>query len=154
MRACKLENWNTGRLEMRNKNLVPEIRNGSVGSVSFVRGVIRVDGFPVVSSAEPHSPTSLRSLHLLSGRTHTCCTCCTCCRHIVEREGPRALFKGLGPNLVGVAPSRAIYFCAYSQSKEFLNTSGVLPPNSAAVHVCSASCAGQCRGCSCSPSLL
>lgn len=65
-----------------------------------------------------------------------------CIRHIVEREGPRALFKGLGPNLVGVAPSRAIYFCAYSQSKEFLNHAAVLPPNSAAVHVCSASCAG------------
>lgn len=63
----------------------------------------------------------------------------------MEREGPRALFKGLGPNLVGVAPSRAIYFCAYSQSKEFLNRSAVLPPNSAAVHVCSASCAGECQ---------
>lgn len=63
-----------------------------------------------------------------------------CIRHIVEREGVRALFKGLGPNLVGVAPSRAIYFCAYSQSKEFLNT--CLPPNSAPVHVGSAFCAG------------
>lgn len=27
-------------------------------------------------------------------------------RHIVETEGAKALFKGLGPNLVGVAPSR------------------------------------------------
>lgn len=39
-------------------------------------------------------------------------------------EGTRALFKGLGPNIVGVAPSRAIYFCAYSQSKSFLNSLG------------------------------
>nr|CAD7573026.1 unnamed protein product [Timema californicum] len=62
-----------------------------------------------------------------------------CLRHIVEHEGPRALFKGLGPNLVGVAPSRAIYFCAYSQSKSFLNS--VLTPDTAIVHVCSASCA-------------
>lgn len=31
-------------------------------------------------------------------------------RLILEREGPRSLFRGLGPNLVGVAPSR------YSQS--------------------------------------
>lgn len=63
------------------------------------------------------------------------------CRHIVENEGPRALFKGLGPNLVGVAPSRAIYFCAYSQTKSFFNS--VLSPDTAIVHVCSASCAGQ-----------
>lgn len=45
-------------------------------------------------------------------------------RHIVQNEGPRALFKGLGPNLVGVAPSRAIYFCAYSQTKSALNSLG------------------------------
>jgi solute carrier family 25, member 33/36 len=47
-----------------------------------------------------------------------------CLRHIVQNEGPRALFKGLGPNLVGVAPSRAFYFCAYSQAKEHLNNVG------------------------------
>ena len=29
-----------------------------------------------------------------------------CCRNIVQTEGIGALFKGLGPNLVGVAPSR------------------------------------------------
>lgn len=45
-------------------------------------------------------------------------------RHIVQNEGPRALFKGLGPNLVGVAPSRAIYFCTYSQTKNTLNSLG------------------------------
>lgn len=44
-----------------------------------------------------------------------------CLRLIVQTEGSRALFKGLGPNIVGVAPSRAIYFCAYSQTKTFLN---------------------------------
>ncbi|KAM7379141.1 hypothetical protein PAMP_004713 [Pampus punctatissimus] len=29
-----------------------------------------------------------------------------CLKLIIEREGPRSLFRGLGPNLVGVAPSR------------------------------------------------
>lgn len=43
-------------------------------------------------------------------------------RYIVNTEGARALFKGLGPNIVGVAPSRAIYFCAYSQTKASLST--------------------------------
>lgn len=65
-----------------------------------------------------------------------------CLRHIVETEGPRALFKGLGPNIVGVAPSRAIYFCAYSQSKGTLNTLGLVQPDSPLVHIASASCAG------------
>lgn len=36
---------------------------------------------------------------------------------IVEREGLRGLWKGLGPNLVGVFPSRAIYFGVYNTSK-------------------------------------
>ncbi|MEQ2280331.1 hypothetical protein AMECASPLE_018632, partial [Ameca splendens] len=59
---------------------------------------------------------------------------------ILEREGPRSLFRGLGPNLVGVAPSRAIYFGAYSTAKEKLN--GVLEPDSTQVHMLSAGMAG------------
>lgn len=62
-------------------------------------------------------------------------------RYIIENEGPRALFKGLGPNLVGVMPSRAIYFCSYQNAKGFFNS--VLNPDSALVHVCSAFCAGR-----------
>ncbi|KAL7286504.1 hypothetical protein TKK_0019240 [Trichogramma kaykai] len=63
-----------------------------------------------------------------------------CLKYIVEHEGPKALFKGLVPNLIGVAPSRAIYFCTYSQAKNFFNT--ILPPDSHVVHMCAASCAG------------
>ncbi|XP_028663730.1 solute carrier family 25 member 33 [Erpetoichthys calabaricus] len=57
-------------------------------------------------------------------------------RSILEKEGPRSLFRGLGPNLVGVAPSRAIYFAAYSKSKEKFN--GIFVPDSSLVHMCSA----------------
>ena len=35
----------------------------------------------------------------------------------------RGLYKGLGPNIVGVAPSRAIYFWAYSTAKKYVNSS-------------------------------
>lgn len=38
-------------------------------------------------------------------------------RLILEREGPRSLFRGLGPNLVGVAPSR---YWLYSQRLSLL----------------------------------
>lgn len=61
----------------------------------------------------PHTSTILYVLYFL-----------TSTRYIVQNEGPRALFKGLGPNLVGVAPSRAIYFCTYSQTKNSLNSLG------------------------------
>ena len=61
-------------------------------------------------------------------------------RLIIEKEGPAGLFKGLGPNIVGVAPSRAIYFCAYSQSKKTYNT--MFPNESPIVHICSAATAG------------
>ncbi|KAK7945797.1 hypothetical protein WMY93_001525 [Mugilogobius chulae] len=63
-----------------------------------------------------------------------------CLKLIFEREGARALFRGLGPNLVGVAPSRAIYFAAYSMAKEKLN--GVFEPDSTQVHMVSAGMAG------------
>lgn len=63
-----------------------------------------------------------------------------CIRYIVQNEGARALFKGLVPNLVGVAPSRAIYFCAYSKSK--IAFSAILPPDTPLVHIVSAFCAG------------
>ncbi|XP_016945534.1 mitochondrial carrier protein Rim2 isoform X1 [Drosophila suzukii] len=65
-----------------------------------------------------------------------------CLRHIVQNEGARALFKGLGPNLVGVAPSRAIYFCTYSQTKNSLNSLGFVEPDSPLVHIMSAASAG------------
>ncbi|KQS69956.1 mitochondrial carrier protein Rim2 isoform X2 [Drosophila erecta] len=65
-----------------------------------------------------------------------------CLRHIVRNEGTRALFKGLGPNLVGVAPSRAIYFCTYSQTKNTLNSLGFVERDSPLVHIMSAASAG------------
>ncbi|OAQ29242.1 mitochondrial carrier [Linnemannia elongata AG-77] len=41
--------------------------------------------------------------------------------HIYTNEGPRALYKGLGPNLVGVIPARAINFAAYGNGKKFFS---------------------------------
>ncbi|NXH22254.1 S2536 protein, partial [Bucco capensis] len=63
-----------------------------------------------------------------------------CLKMILQKEGPRSLFRGLGPNLVGVAPSRAIYFAAYSNCKEELNS--IFNPDSTQVHMISAGVAG------------
>ncbi|KAM4722785.1 solute carrier family 25 member 33-like [Rhinophrynus dorsalis] len=55
---------------------------------------------------------------------------------ILEKEGTKSLFRGVGPNLVGVAPSRAVYFATYSKAKEKFNA--IFVPNSNIVHMCSA----------------
>lgn len=81
-----------------------------------------------VSTSPPHSSRHTPGIY-------------QCLRYIIKHEGARGLFKGLGPNLVGVAPSRAIYFCAYSKSKVAFNA--ILPPDTPIVHVFSATCAGK-----------
>eukprot|EP01122_Echinamoeba_exundans_P003240 TRINITY_DN1336_c0_g1_i1.p1 TRINITY_DN1336_c0_g1~~TRINITY_DN1336_c0_g1_i1.p1 ORF type:complete len:289 (+),score=30.46 TRINITY_DN1336_c0_g1_i1:465-1331(+) len=44
-------------------------------------------------------------------------------RTLLREEGFKGLYRGLGPNLVGVIPSRAIYFFSYGTTKEWLSTS-------------------------------
>uniref|UniRef100_A0A183C0Q0 G protein-coupled receptor n=1 Tax=Globodera pallida TaxID=36090 RepID=A0A183C0Q0_GLOPA len=65
----------------------------------------------------------------------------------VWREGRlRALYKGLGPNLVGVAPSKAVYFGCYSCMKRFLNEHPEwIQSNSHSVHMLSAGSADRYR---------
>ncbi|KJH39860.1 hypothetical protein DICVIV_14243 [Dictyocaulus viviparus] len=63
--------------------------------------------------------------------------------YIIRNEGFGALYKGLIPNLVGVAPSKAVYFYSYSTSKRILNDSKLFVPNSAIVHMVSAGSAGD-----------
>ncbi|KAK3105353.1 hypothetical protein FSP39_023268 [Pinctada imbricata] len=64
-----------------------------------------------------------------------------CYRSIIANEGAVGLFKGLGPNLVGVAPSRAIYFFTYANMKMFMNERST-NPDSHVVHSLSAVAAG------------
>lgn len=59
-------------------------------------------------------------------------------RYMVQHEGFLSLYKGLGPTLLGVTPSRAIYFAIYSKIKDLLNKSGKLNPDSSPVHMISA----------------
>lgn len=46
-----------------------------------------------------------------------------CLRFIYVTEGASGLFKGLGPNLVGVIPSRCIFFMAYATAKRTIDAS-------------------------------
>ncbi|KND92066.1 putative mitochondrial carrier [Tolypocladium ophioglossoides CBS 100239] len=40
---------------------------------------------------------------------------------VYRMEGPRALFKGLGPNLIGVVPARSINFFVYGNGKRIIS---------------------------------
>eukprot|EP00092_Neocalanus_flemingeri_P107162 GFUD01137542.1.p1 GENE.GFUD01137542.1~~GFUD01137542.1.p1 ORF type:complete len:335 (+),score=74.44 GFUD01137542.1:242-1246(+) len=76
----------------------------------------------------------------------------TCLSHIWKNEGVKGLYRGLGPNLVGVAPSRAIYFWSYSTTKKRVNNS--LPKinrDTPFVHVLSAASAGFVSSCATNP---
>lgn len=64
-------------------------------------------------------------------------------RNIAVKESPRALFKGLGPTLVGVIPARSINFYTYGNGKlilaDYLNGG----KESAVVHLLAAASAGM-----------
>ncbi|EON67663.1 hypothetical protein W97_06806 [Coniosporium apollinis CBS 100218] len=66
-------------------------------------------------------------------------------------EGWRALFKGLGPNLVGVVPARAINFYVYGNGKRVLAQTFNEGREAAWVHLCSAAAAGIVTGTATNP---
>ena len=66
-------------------------------------------------------------------------------------EGWRALFKGLGPNLVGVVPARAINFWAYGNGKRIISERFNNGQEAAWVHLCAAAQAGIITGTATNP---
>lgn len=65
---------------------------------------------------------------------------------IPKVEGWKALFKGLGPNLVGVVPARAINFWAYGNGKRVYSNLFFDGRETAGVHLLSAATAGIITG--------
>lgn len=62
--------------------------------------------------------------------------------NVYRVEGVRALFKGLGPNLVGVIPARSINFFTYGVGKDFFSRNFNGGEESTKVHLAAAACAG------------
>lgn len=62
---------------------------------------------------------------------------------IASREGTGALFKGLGPTLVGVIPARAINFATYGICKRFYSEHFDTSAASPVVHLAAAATAGM-----------
>lgn len=72
-------------------------------------------------------------------------------RDVYKIEGWRALFKGLGPNLVGVIPARSINFYVYPMSKRTFSEWTGLGPTNPAIHLASAVAAGVATGTATNP---
>jgi solute carrier family 25 protein 33/36 len=70
---------------------------------------------------------------------------------IPKVEGYRALFKGLGPNLIGVVPARAINFWAYGNGKRFYSQTFFNGQESTYVHMLAAASAGIITGTATNP---
>ncbi|KAI9793578.1 MAG: hypothetical protein M1833_000723 [Piccolia ochrophora] len=66
-------------------------------------------------------------------------------------EGWRALFKGLGPNLTGVVPARAINFYTYGNGKRIISSYFNNGNENAWVHLCAAASAGMVTGTATNP---
>ncbi|KAI6653339.1 Solute carrier family 25 member 36-A [Oopsacas minuta] len=60
-----------------------------------------------------------------------------------KKEGFFAFYKGLAPHLIGITPSKAIYFLMYERSKIWLGNSGVITPGSNQLHMVSAFIGGS-----------
>ena len=70
---------------------------------------------------------------------------------IPRAEGWRALFKGLGPNLVGVVPARSINFFAYGNGKRIISEALNDGKESSWVHLLAAAQAGILTGTATNP---
>lgn len=70
---------------------------------------------------------------------------------IPKVEGYRALFKGLGPNLIGVVPARAINFWAYGNGKRVISSTFFNGEENSLVHLLSAASAGIMTGTATNP---
>nr|VWP00092.1 Zn(2)-C6 fungal-type domain-containing protein [Ganoderma boninense] len=72
-------------------------------------------------------------------------------RDIYREESPRALFKGLGPTLVGVVPARSINFFTYGNGKQVIANTFNQGQENSWVHLASAAIAGIATGTATNP---
>lgn len=70
-------------------------------------------------------------------------------RNVARDEGLRALWRGLGPTLIGVVPARSIYFGTYNRGKQIY--SEWLGSEGSSVHMLSAATAGIASACATNP---
>lgn len=74
-----------------------------------------------------------------------------CNSDIYRNESPRALFKGLGPTLVGVIPARSINFFTYGNGKQIIANRFNHGQENSYVHLSAAAIAGIVTGTATNP---
>ncbi|KAF9230242.1 mitochondrial carrier domain-containing protein, partial [Melanogaster broomeanus] len=72
-------------------------------------------------------------------------------RDIYRDESPRALFRGLGPTLIGVIPARSINFFTYGNGKQIIANNFNHGQENSFVHLGAAAIAGVATGTATNP---
>ncbi|KAF9236083.1 mitochondrial carrier protein RIM2 [Melanogaster broomeanus] len=72
-------------------------------------------------------------------------------RDIYRDESPRALFRGLGPTLIGVIPARSINFFTYGNGKQIIANNFNHGQENSSVHLGAAAIAGVATGTATNP---
>ncbi|ORX33966.1 putative mitochondrial carrier protein rim2 [Kockovaella imperatae] len=101
-------------------------KHSAAGSLGGMAGAIVTSPFDVVKTRlqsdmfRHQAATSPTTVKRSSGGLYQFVDTILLIRRIGVEEGWRALYKGLGPALVGIIPARAINFYFYPTSKQFL----------------------------------
>lgn len=124
----------TSPLDVLKTRLQSDYYQSQIASSRAVRGIPPPSQIPFARSALLHFSETFQILF-----------------SIHKIEGWRALFKGLGPNLVGVVPARAINFYTYGNGKRIISQEFNNGQEAAWVHLCAAATAGIVTGTATNP---
>lgn len=117
----------------RQKELINFIAGGLAGTVSSTL----VQPLEVVKT-QLQSSLQVRLLKSLNKRADPI----SICKEIWKRDGFRGFYKGLKPMVIGIIPSRAIYFWSYGKAKSVFNETFGASLDSPLTHLGSAFAAG------------
>ncbi|AOA61204.1 Pyrimidine nucleotide transporter, mitochondrial [Komagataella phaffii CBS 7435] len=101
--------------------------NFVAGGLGGMAGAVFTCPFDVVKTRlqssvyqDLYRSTNSKGANVISSAARHISETCSIIGSVYRVEGIRALFKGLGPNLVGVIPARSINFFTYGYSKDVL----------------------------------
>lgn len=115
------------------KQLINFISGGLAGTISSAM----VQPLEVVKT-QLQSSVSRRLLNSLQKKADPI----SICKEIYRVDGIKGFYRGLKPMIVGIIPTRAIYFWSYNSAKNMFNQTLNMPISSPLTHLSSAFAAG------------
>lgn len=115
------------------KQLINFISGGLAGTISSAV----VQPLEVVKT-QLQSSVSRRLLNSLQKKADPI----SICKEIYRVDGIKGFYRGLKPMIVGIIPTRAIYFWSYNSAKNMFNQTLNMPISSPFTHLSSAFAAG------------